>query len=78
MVLPNINNELKTIISADGDLPSLILWQQLQRDDDEAEAALHQLNPHLAALGPVLPRGIAIKLPQLVEKTPSKILNIWD
>ncbi|WP_299005005.1 tail protein X [uncultured Shewanella sp.] len=78
MVLPNINNELKTIISADGDLPSLILWQQLQRDDDEAEAALHRLNPHLAAFGPVLPKGVFIKLPKLTEATPSRVLNIWD
>lgn len=78
MVLSNNNSELKTIISADGDLVSLILWQQLQREDDEAEAALHQLNPHLAALGPVLPRGVLIKLPQLAEEKPSKVLNIWD
>ena len=78
MTLSNNNSELKTIISADGDLVSLILWQQLQREDDEAEAALHQLNPHLAALGPVLPRGVLITFPKLAEETPSKVLNIWD
>ncbi|WP_299492980.1 tail protein X [uncultured Shewanella sp.] len=78
MMLAKVNRELKSVISADGDLPGLILWQQLQRDDDEAEEALHQLNPHLAAFGPVLPRGVVIKLPQLEEVTPSNVMNIWD
>ena len=56
----------------------LFYGSNLQRDDDEAEEALHQLNPHLAAFGPVLPRGIVIKLPQLEEVTPSNVMNIWD
>ena len=28
MMLAKVNRELKSVISADGDLPGLILWQQ--------------------------------------------------
>lgn len=69
---------VSTIRSRDGDSVALILWQQLQRDDDEAEEALYQLNPGLEQYGPILPAGIELKLPELAAKTPDKVVNVWD
>lgn len=70
--------QVSTIRSRDGDSVSLILWQQLQRDDDEAEEALYQLNPGLEQYGPILPAGIEVTLPELAAKTPDKVVNVWD
>lgn len=69
---------MNTIRSRDGDTVPLILWQQMQRDDDAAEEALYSLNPGLEQYGPILPAGIDIKLPVLVAKTPAKVVNVWD
>lgn len=69
---------MSTIRSRDGDSVALILWQQLQRDDDEAEEALYQLNPGLEQYGPILPALIEVKLPELAAKTPDKVVNVWD
>ncbi|MCU7974863.1 tail protein X [Shewanella sp. SW36] len=67
-----------TIRSRDGDSVALILWQQMQRDDDEAEEALYRLNPGLEKYGPILPAGIVITLPELTDKAPAKVVNVWD
>lgn len=69
---------MNTIRSRDGDSVPLILWQQMQRDDDEAEEALYRLNPGLEQYGPILPAGIEIRLPELAAKTPTKVVNVWD
>lgn len=70
--------QVSTIRSRDGDSVALILWQQLQRDDDEAEEALYQLNPGLEQYGSILPAGIEVTLPELAAKTPDKVVNVWD
>lgn len=64
--------------SRDGDTVPLILLQNLQRDDDEAEEAIYQLNPGLEQYGPVLPAGVEIKLPTLAKPEPAKVVNVWD
>lgn len=69
---------MTTIRSRDGDSVSLILWQQMKRDDDQAEEALYKLNPGLEKYGPILPAGIEIILPELKVKAPAKVVNVWD
>ncbi|MCS6237155.1 phage tail protein [Shewanella baltica] len=69
---------MSTIRSRDGDSVALILWQQMKRDDDDAEEALYRLNPGLEQYGPILPAGLEITLPELTDKTPAKVVNVWD
>ena len=69
---------MKEFRSRDGDTVSLILWLALQRDDDEAEEALYDINPGLEQYGPVLPAGIDIVLPELSATEPTKVVNVWD
>ena len=41
--------------------------------------AVYEANPGLAALGPVLPAGILIKLPQKSEVAPKRpVVRLWD
>lgn len=69
---------MKVVRSRDGDTVPLILWLALQRDDDEAEEALYDLNHGLEQYGPVLPAGIEITLPELSAPAPAKVVNVWD
>ena len=41
--------------------------------------AVYQANPGLAALGPVLPAGILITLPQQAGAVPKRpVIRLWD
>jgi phage tail protein X len=52
----------ETVISREGDTLDLVLWRNRGRTAALTEQAL-DLNPGLAARGPVLPAGVAIVLP---------------
>ncbi|MGO3345768.1 MAG: tail protein X [Marinomonas sp.] len=69
---------MTTLRSRDGDTISNILWITLNRNDDEAEEALFELNLGLEEYGPVLPAGVVIEIPTLPEKVAEKVINIWD
>ncbi len=55
-----------------------VLWRYL--GDGDYLAATLQLNPHIASLGAVLPRGIFIELPDPVtEPEPTQnTISLWD
>jgi phage tail protein X len=53
-----------------GDTLDLLCWRHLGTTAGVVEAAL-QLNPGLADLGPVLPEGQAVTLPDRPASTPS-------
>lgn len=58
-------------IRGEGITLDLLLWRRYGvRGQALVEAAL-RLNPGLAALGPVLPLGIAVKIPELPPATQS-------
>ncbi len=62
-----------------GDTVNLLLYRELGRADDDAEAAFWLLNEDLVSHGPVLPAGLRVVLPELQEqaKTPA-IVSAWD
>lgn len=66
------------VIAHQGDTVDSLCWRHLGNS-----AAVEQVfddNPGLAALGPVLPEGTAVTLPDAAE-TPAagkKLLQLWD
>ena len=61
-----------------GETVDLACLQTYGRTRDVTEAAL-AANPGLAGLGPVLPVGTVIVMPDLAEDTPQRYLvSLWD
>lgn len=62
-----------------GDSVPALLYRELGRCDDAAEAALWRLNEGLADLGPVLPSGVWVVLPELEEQAAAAApVSPWD
>lgn len=62
-----------------GDTVDLICWRVFGRTADITEQVL-ALNPGLAGLGPILPAGAAVILPDLPQAAPQRreSVNLWD
>jgi len=60
-----------------GDLIDRICWHHYGRQSGAVEAVLGA-NPGLAALGPALPAGQVIVLPDLPAAQTDAVVNIWD
>lgn len=63
-------------ISRDGDTPDLIAWRAWG-DRSRAAEALLAANPGLAALGPVLPAGTRVEIPDLPEPE-APVTKLWE
>jgi phage tail protein X len=67
--------------SRDRDTLGDIAWLKLQRDDDETEQLIYDLNPHLHQFGRVLPAGVIIELPELTSTTATEAdeqVTVWS
>lgn len=62
----------------DGDTVGLLTWRMLDRDDDDIEEQVYQLNPHLHDHGLVLPAGVVITLPEVQPTTPKEREGVWS
>lgn len=64
-----------------GDTVDLLCWRHLGRTAGVVEQTL-QLNHGLAAHGPVIPEGLAVKLPDLPKSTAAiqadTTIKLWD
>ena len=69
---------MKQVNSRAGDTVGLLLHTHLGRDDDEAEQALFEANPGLAAYGPVLPAGVPVIIPTIPSPAPQTLVRPWD
>ena len=67
------------ITSLEGDTLDLVCWRELGRTAGVVEDAL-LANPDLAALGPVIPIGTVIVLPDALAETAETvdIVQLWD
>ncbi|WP_062731844.1 tail protein X [Sphingobium abikonense] len=63
----------------DGETVDAICWRKLGRTKDVTEQVL-QLNPGLSALGPNLPAGTIVVLPEPAQLAPAmrETVNLWD
>ncbi|MDM9557371.1 tail protein X [Pseudomonas asiatica] len=62
-----------------GDTVNILLYRELGRSDDAAEAAFWLLNEDLVDHGPAMPAGLRVILPELQEQaaTPA-VVSAWD
>lgn len=60
-----------------GDTVDLLCLRHLGRTAGVTEA-VYAINPGLAALGPVLPIGIPVDLPETVARAQTPLLQLWD
>ncbi|BBE51132.1 tail protein [Ferriphaselus amnicola] len=66
------------VIALQGDTLDALCWRHLGTTAGVTEQAL-ELNPGLAAHGPILPMGLTVTLPDQVQThTNNTHLNLWD
>lgn len=62
-----------------GDTVNILLYRELGRSDDAAEAAFWLLNEDLVDYGPALPAGLRVILPELQEQAAAPaVVSAWD
>lgn len=54
-----------------------ICWRYYGRTQQTVEVVL-EANPGLADMGPILPEGLAISLPDMPPPSTSEAVRIWD
>ncbi|OZI23030.1 phage tail protein [Bordetella genomosp. 9] len=60
------------------DTVDALCWRNLHQTRDVVEQTL-ELNPGLADLGPVLPHGLLVELPQVATApAPQPTTKLWD
>lgn len=70
---------MATATALEGDTVDAICWRELGRTRAVTEQVL-VLNPGLAALGPKLPAGTVVTLPELSAAAPAVLetVKLWD
>lgn len=66
-----------TVIAHQGDTVDLICFRYYGRTAGVTEQVL-DANPGLAALGPVLPVGTRVTLPDVPARASTNVVNLWD
>lgn len=59
------------------DTVDAICWRHYGRTLGMTEAVL-AANPGLAAVGPVLPHGLEVELPELVSSPAAQTVQLWE
>lgn len=69
---------MTTVIANQGDTVDTICWRYYGRTAGVTEAVL-DANPGLADLGPVIPHGTAVTLPDAAPQAEQRqVVNLWD
>ncbi|HAG18312.1 tail protein X [Stutzerimonas kunmingensis] len=69
---------MTTVIANQGDTVDAICWRYYGRTAGVTEAVL-DANPGLADLGPVIPHGTAVTLPDAAPQAEQRqVVNLWD
>lgn len=63
--------------AAQGDTLDIICWRHYGRTAGVVEAVL-EANPGLADLGPVLPHGQRVVLPEQAPQPQTQTVQLWD
>lgn len=63
-------------LTRDGDRLDLICWQRYGHLRNSVETVL-AANPGIAALGPLLPAGISLRLPAIEQQRARPRLELW-
>jgi phage tail protein X len=66
------------VIAAQGDTVDSLCWHYYGRTAGVTEAVL-EANPGLADLGPIIPRGTTVILPDAAPQPEQRqVVNLWD
>jgi phage tail protein X len=68
---------METEISVQGDTVDLICRRVYGDESGYVEAVLNA-NPGLAAIGPILPIGTAVQMPELEKPAELPTISLWD
>ncbi len=69
---------MAAVIASQGDTVDAICWRYYGRTAGVTEAVL-EANPGLADLGPILPHGTQVTLPDAAPQAEQRqVLNLWD
>lgn len=67
-----------TVIANQGETLDALCWRHYGRTAGVVEAVL-EVNPGLADLGPILPHGTPVQLPDITTQQPtSSTVQLWD
>ncbi len=65
-------------ITADGDTADLIAWRYYGTQGARVVEQVLEANPGLADLGPLLPAGVTVTLPDIDTTQNSDGVRLWD
>ena len=69
---------MPAVIANQGDTVDAICWRYYGRTAGVTEAVL-EANPGLADLGPILPQGVMVNMPEAQSTAPVRqMVNLWD
>lgn len=68
---------MATVRAAQGDTLDLICWLHYGRTAGVVEQVL-EANPGLARLGPILPHGTLVQLPEIATQPQRQTVQLWD
>jgi phage tail protein X len=65
-------------VTKDGDMADAIAWAYYGTLDGKVTEQLLSANPGLSDLGPVLPAGVVITLPDIAMQPTNNAIKLWD
>lgn len=68
----------QTYRTSDGDTADYIAWKYYGTQDGQVVEQMLDANPGLSDLGPVLPAGILVNLPDIKPAAAAKGVRLWD
>lgn len=64
--------------TSQGDTADYIAWKFYGTQDGRVVEQLVDANPGLADIGPVLPAGMLLTLPDIQPATADQVVRLWD
>ncbi|BFM16276.1 tail protein X [Maricurvus nonylphenolicus] len=68
---------MRTVTAQQGDTVDLICHRHLRQTQGVTETVL-KLNPGLADMGPIIPMGTSVVLPEETPQPTTNTINLWD
>lgn len=69
---------MQTYRTSEGDTLDYIAWKFYETLDGRVVEQLLDANPGIADLGPVLPAGVLVKMPDIVPQQQEQGVRLWS
>ncbi|MGX5834796.1 tail protein X [Aeromonas piscicola] len=69
---------MQTYLTSDGDTLDYIAWKYYQTLDGRVVEQLLDANPGIADLGPVLPAGVLVNMPDIAPQQQEQGVRLWS